>query len=109
MGCISVALFSLCGMPFISGFYSKDCIVEGGLITNQPFIFYLMLMVGLLTTFYYSIRIVYNILYGLNGITHKSRRRIERNVVKVSYARLFMGAVMAGYIMSESLEGFKLS
>ena len=32
ISCLVVAMFSLCGVPFISGFYSKDCIVERGLL-----------------------------------------------------------------------------
>nr|QDO71904.1 NADH dehydrogenase subunit 5 [Lithophaga curta] len=109
MGCMCVALFSLCGMPFMSGFYSKDCIVEGGMMCNQPFIFYIMLMVGLMTTFYYSIRVAYNVMLGINGVSYMSMSSRENKVVKVAYSSLFIGAVVAGYVMSEVMEGFKLS
>lgn len=57
--CINLANLSLCGLPFLSGFYSKDLIIEIAAqgAWNQFVILVLFLAVGLTVT--YSVRLVY--------------------------------------------------
>jgi len=56
VSCINVANLSLCGLPFLSGFYSKDLILEGFLFnySNLFIIFLILLSTGLTSA--YSIR-----------------------------------------------------
>ena len=108
MSCIVVAKFSLCGVPFIRGFYSKDCIVERGLLINQSRIFFVILIRGLVLTFYYSVRIIYSAVCGVRkGAIHmvKSQEQIR---VKVSYVSLFLGAVIIGYLFGDMVENFSV-
>lgn len=53
------ASISLCGFPFISGFYSKDLIIEIIFISNINFIIYLILFIATIFTLIYSIRLTY--------------------------------------------------
>lgn len=51
--------FSLCGIPFISGFYSKDLILEFFLMKDYNFIIYLLLYISIGLTVSYTIRLSY--------------------------------------------------
>nr|YP_010849300.1 NADH dehydrogenase subunit 5 [Krisna nigromarginata]WGG89440.1 NADH dehydrogenase subunit 5 [Krisna nigromarginata] len=55
----NISIFSLMGMPYLSGFYSKDMIIENLMMLNCNFVmlFIFFLSVGL--TSFYSIRIIY--------------------------------------------------
>ena len=46
----------LCGIPFISAFYSKEAIIEILLIHNISFYFYIVIILGVLLTIFYSTR-----------------------------------------------------
>nr|ALO76909.1 NADH deshydrogenase subunit 5 [Trixagus sp. TRI01] len=58
---------SLCGIPFMSGFYSKDLILEIFLMSEYNFIIYLMLYLSVGLTVSYSIRLSYYSIYGEGG------------------------------------------
>lgn len=55
--CLNIANLSLCGAPFLSGFYSKDLILETSLVspTNTFIIFLIFLATGITTA--YSLRL----------------------------------------------------
>ena len=48
--------FRLCGLPFISAFFSKEIIIERLLVFNLSFIRYFILMIGISITIFYRIR-----------------------------------------------------
>ncbi len=48
----------LCGVPFISAFYSKESIIESLLIRNLAFYSYLLIIIGILITVFYSVRFI---------------------------------------------------
>ena len=49
---------SLCGIPFISAFYSKEAIIESLLINNLSFFFYFIIVIGVFLTVYYRTRFI---------------------------------------------------
>jgi len=49
---------SLCGLPFISAFYSKEIIIERLLTKNLSFVRYLILILGVFITIFYSFRLI---------------------------------------------------
>lgn len=53
---LSVANFSLCGLPFVSGFYSKDMIIERFGYGNLGLISILVMLFGVMFTFVYRIK-----------------------------------------------------
>merc|ERR1712134_16178 len=58
--CISiiiVANISLCGLPFLRGFYSKDLIIEILIIKGKNMFLFLFIIVGTMLTVIYSCRI----------------------------------------------------
>uniref|UniRef100_A0A977JNQ1 NADH-ubiquinone oxidoreductase chain 5 n=1 Tax=Coccotorus chaoi TaxID=2978103 RepID=A0A977JNQ1_9CUCU len=57
--CMSISNFALCGVPFLSGFYSKDLIAEF-LSFNMPGVFvYFLFFVSVGLTVSYSVRLYY--------------------------------------------------
>jgi len=54
-----VSSISLCGFPFLTGFYSKDLIIEMFYINKMNLFIILVLFVSTLLTLIYSIRLIY--------------------------------------------------
>lgn len=52
-----ISLMSICGFPFIAGFYSKDLIIEFIYLSNINVIFYYLIMICLMFTVSYSLRL----------------------------------------------------
>merc|ERR1712241_303153 len=71
--CVSIMLIaniSLCGLPFLSGFYSKDLIIEILIIKGKNFFFLIFIILGTILTVIYSCRL--NFLVGLNFLKSES-------------------------------------
>ena len=54
--CITVANIALCGLPFISGFYSKDIIIEWTIHSPTNYIIFILSILSIRLTRAYSIR-----------------------------------------------------
>nr|WBR65555.1 NADH dehydrogenase subunit 5 [Layahima elegans] len=63
--CFNVANLALCGMPFLSGFYSKDLILEVMSMSSVNLLIYLLYFLSTGLTVCYSMRLTY---YSLSGI-----------------------------------------
>nr|YP_010349779.1 NADH dehydrogenase subunit 5 [Cassianeura cassiae]UOH96521.1 NADH dehydrogenase subunit 5 [Cassianeura cassiae] len=57
--CFNISNLALCGIPFLSGFYSKDLILELSMMGNVNLIFYMLLFFCLGLTCSYSLRLFY--------------------------------------------------
>nr|WRQ18258.1 NADH dehydrogenase subunit 5 [Nandigallia matai] len=57
--CFNIANLALCGIPFLSGFYSKDLIVELSVFNGLSFFVFLMIYFSLGMTCCYSFRLFY--------------------------------------------------
>ena len=53
----NIANISLCGLPFLSGFYSKDIILEIIIIKQINIFFFIIILIGTFFTVYYSCRL----------------------------------------------------
>nr|YP_010271125.1 NADH dehydrogenase subunit 5 [Anchon lineatum]UKB86890.1 NADH dehydrogenase subunit 5 [Anchon lineatum] len=57
--CFNVSSMCLCGLPFLSGFYSKDMIIEASVFFGFDYVFFFLFYFSLGLTCCYSFRLVY--------------------------------------------------
>lgn len=85
---IIVANISLCGLPFLSGFYSKDLIIEIFIIKGVNLFLFFLIIFGTILTVLYSCRL--NFLLGLNFIKLESYYSIRENYFHMILGILFL-------------------
>nr|YP_009521274.1 NADH dehydrogenase subunit 5 [Perumytilus purpuratus]AXP84510.1 NADH dehydrogenase subunit 5 [Perumytilus purpuratus] len=100
--CMALSSLSLCGLPFLSGFYSKDLLVELSLTCALDMWSYVLMLFGVGLTSFYSLRFIASALFSVNRLViMDSDMCIEEepfNLV-LSYCCLGMGAVLSGFYM----------
>nr|YP_010175196.1 NADH dehydrogenase subunit 5 [Olidiana tongmaiensis]QSJ61401.1 NADH dehydrogenase subunit 5 [Olidiana tongmaiensis] len=57
--CFNISWLSLCGIPFLSGFYSKDLLIEYSLSSGLNLLIYILVYISLCLTMFYSLRLFY--------------------------------------------------
>ncbi len=90
---------SLCGFPFLSGFYSKDSILENYILLSDRVFMFLVIIVGTVFTVTYSVRLAYYLFFknlGVKRILHIE----EHTVIIIPIRVLFILAVRAGSFIS---------
>lgn len=92
--------FSLCGLPFLSGFYSKDLIVEVMSIQYLNIFIYLLFYVSIGLTVCYRFRLIYYRLTGtINFLSLNCLREISNKILKGIGGLIFF-VVFRGRILS---------
>jgi NADH-ubiquinone oxidoreductase chain 5 len=67
--CFALANMALCGIPFMSGFYSKDIIIESSIFYNNNLPIILIIIFSVALTSFYSARFRINTIWGpINGV-----------------------------------------
>ena len=98
VGWLVVACLSLRGFPFLSGFYSKDLVIESFIRGSFCGVLFVILSIStLLTTLYRGI-IVYKVIFG--SLRIRVSGRISFNLFVIIPCRVLgMGALLGGLIM----------
>ena len=98
------ASLSLCGLPFIAAFYSKEIIIERLLINNVSIYSYFLLIAGIFMTVFYRTRFLFNSFTWVN----RQRALILKNdldlKVNTSILILFLPAVIGGRFVGQYLK-----
>lgn len=92
----NIANLSLCGFPFIAGFYSKDMVVETFLTTSIPISTRLLMIIRVALTAVYTVRLsIISLWNNFKGpsITYRSD---TRKFTHISYFILIFGAIIRG-------------
>lgn len=96
---IIISNFSLCGLPFISGFYSKDKIIEIFFINNFSLVLYLFLILSTRITLLYSLRLIYYLI--INNINFFSLYKIiDIKLINFSILILFFISIFFGNLLN---------
>lgn len=117
-----VGFLSLSGMPFLSGFYSKDAIIELAYSGSSPFAYYgfLSCLLAAFFTACYSVRILYHTFFSklrisdvYKGTYNKVsnlflRTQVINDISKyflVILLPLFFGSIFVGYVLQHPIVG----
>nr|AII78571.1 NADH dehydrogenase subunit 5 [Mytilus trossulus] len=107
MGAMSVAIVSLSGAPFMSGFFSKDLMIELSMMDSSvTYGCYLLELLGLIFTSFYSARIVFSVMLGSNYVNNSTLRINEHLNMQTPFLSLYIGAIILGVVLGSKMESF---
>lgn len=98
--CINLANLSLCGFPFLAGFYSKDLILEIIFISNINIIIFLLFVFRVGITVCYRFRLVYYTFSRVSNLSSLSGIKDNRGKITYPILGLARGAVLGGARLS---------
>nr|AOY39689.1 NADH dehydrogenase subunit 5 [Scolytinae sp. BMNH 1040146] len=104
--CMHISNLSLCGIPFLSGFFSKDLIAEILSMEFMNIFIYLIFYVSIGLTVSYSVRLSYflffiNINYSTSmAISCESNKMMINSMLGLIFMVIFMGSVLSWLIQS---------
>nr|YP_010463221.1 NADH dehydrogenase subunit 5 [Cavelerius yunnanensis]UUJ37745.1 NADH dehydrogenase subunit 5 [Cavelerius yunnanensis] len=98
MSCFAIANFSLCGLPFLSGFYSKDLIVELMIMDWNNLFLCLLFFTSIGLTACYSIRLCYYCMFGNEGIISFNLYSEDKDMTFSMLILVFMGVVGGSFL-----------
>nr|ARH54423.1 NADH dehydrogenase subunit 5 [Lasioderma redtenbacheri] len=99
-----IANFSLCGVPFLSGFYSKDLILEVFSMQSMNMYMYLIFFVSTGLTTSYTIRLLYYSMFGdfnfvpLNPLNENSKMMLKGMMGLLAWV-ITMGSILSWLMM----------
>nr|YP_009743690.1 NADH dehydrogenase subunit 5 [Notocochlis gualtieriana]QIE12007.1 NADH dehydrogenase subunit 5 [Notocochlis gualtieriana] len=107
--CMNIANLSLCGAPFLSGFYSKDLILEISLFepTNFLMVFLIFLATGM--TAAYSLRLSFCSLWGSPKNIPLHAKHERDYYINYSTLTLSFAAIVAGFFLQNIFMNFNPS
>uniref|UniRef100_UPI0030E10CFE NADH dehydrogenase subunit 5 n=1 Tax=Thrips alatus TaxID=1030670 RepID=UPI0030E10CFE len=91
----NVANLSLCGFPFLSGFFSKDLILELILLKKVNLIYFFLVFLGTFLTVFYTIRLIYFLtlknVFFLPLEVSNNKLGIEYSMIFLFFFSIFLG------------------
>nr|ATN23537.1 NADH dehydrogenase subunit 5 [Pseudocolaspis sp. EMHAU-15071004] len=97
---MTICNFSLCGLPFLSGFYSKDLIVEVLSMSYLNVFVYMIFYVSIGLTVCYSFRLSYYLLFGSYNFMSVSSLTEENSMMLKGMFGLIFLVVFMGSLLS---------
>lgn len=105
LGIIAGANFSLCGIPFFSGFFRKEIILQrSSLVSESSIYFSLLFILRILLTQLYRIRFLFKVFFISNNfLSNKNFSEIDKNSI-YSMVILFIPACLTGRYMGRIIK-----
>nr|YP_009710440.1 NADH dehydrogenase subunit 5 [Pieris naganum]QFZ96396.1 NADH dehydrogenase subunit 5 [Pieris naganum]QOL10514.1 NADH dehydrogenase subunit 5 [Pieris naganum] len=98
--CFNISNLSLCGIPFLSGFYSKDLILEMVSMSNLNFIVFFLFYFSTGLTVFYSIRLSLYLMVNEFNLLSVYNLYDEDYVMLKSMILLLFMSVISGSVLS---------
>lgn len=96
--CLLLANLALCGFPFISGFYSKDLIIEASIFYTHNLLMIILILIAVGLTSFYSIRFRVYTIWGPNNcnpyITLEENNSLTTPILTLSLISTISGAAL---------------
>nr|YP_002971013.1 NADH dehydrogenase subunit 5 [Aquarius paludum]ACJ69476.1 NADH dehydrogenase subunit 5 [Aquarius paludum] len=97
--CFCISNLSLCGFPYLSGFYSKDLILEVMTFDGSNFFIYFIMYFSVGLTVSYSVRLAYySMIVGTNSYSCQSY--FEDYFMNISMIFLVVMSIISGSVIS---------
>nr|YP_011010349.1 NADH dehydrogenase subunit 5 [Metrocoris tigrinus]WPW46964.1 NADH dehydrogenase subunit 5 [Metrocoris tigrinus] len=97
--CFFISNLSLCGFPYLSGFYSKDLILEIMTLNNSNFYIYLFMYLSVGLTSSYTMRLFYYLMF-TSPVSYSCQNFSEDKFMNISMIFLVFMSIMSGSIIS---------
>nr|YP_010131041.1 NADH dehydrogenase subunit 5 [Metaphycus eriococci]QPZ53230.1 NADH dehydrogenase subunit 5 [Metaphycus eriococci] len=94
-----VSNFSLCGLPFMSGFYSKDMILEKVFMNKFNLILYIFIILSTMMTVIYSFRLLYYLM-NKNFYFFPIFKIVDLKIMNFSMLILLLNSIFSGFIFN---------
>nr|YP_010270155.1 NADH dehydrogenase subunit 5 [Potamometra macrokosos]UJY96842.1 NADH dehydrogenase subunit 5 [Potamometra macrokosos]UJY96855.1 NADH dehydrogenase subunit 5 [Potamometra macrokosos]UJY96868.1 NADH dehydrogenase subunit 5 [Potamometra macrokosos]UJY96881.1 NADH dehydrogenase subunit 5 [Potamometra macrokosos] len=97
--CFSVSNLSLCGFPYLAGFYSKDLILEVMTFNGSNMFIYFIMYISVGLTVSYSIRLIYYTMI-MNTNSYANQSFSEDKFMNLSMLFLVIMSIVSGSMLS---------
>uniref|UniRef100_UPI0030023589 NADH dehydrogenase subunit 5 n=1 Tax=Parotis suralis TaxID=1266113 RepID=UPI0030023589 len=98
--CMNISNMALCGIPFLSGFYSKDLILEMVSLSNLNFFIFLLYYISTGLTMFYSFRLtMYLMINNFNLLSIYNLYDEDFTMLKSMFVLLFMSIISGSLLM----------
>nr|AJP00031.1 NADH dehydrogenase subunit V [Bugula neritina] len=97
---LNIANMSLCGLPFMAGFYSKDLIIETIMHTNVPIMTMMLMLLSVSLTSAYSMKLALLTLWSPAKGPTMQNLSDQSKMSLISYLTLTIGAITSGASMN---------
>nr|QBZ38063.1 NADH dehydrogenase subunit 5 [Bambusiphaga citricolorata] len=95
--CFLISLFSLCGLPFYSGYFSKDFIIEFFILSKINFFYFFIFFFSIYLTLIYCLRIFMNLfIWDSNSLIFNLK---ESGFMNVSCLVLLVFSIIMGSLI----------
>nr|UEE83686.1 NADH dehydrogenase subunit 5 [Iragoides fasciata] len=98
--CMLMSNMALCGIPFMSGFYSKDMILELMSMSNFNFLIYFLYYISTGLTMFYSVRLMMYLMVNNFNLLFVYNLYEEDYIMLKSMFILLLMSVLSGSILS---------
>nr|YP_009919131.1 NADH dehydrogenase subunit 5 [Triatoma mexicana]QMP96763.1 NADH dehydrogenase subunit 5 [Triatoma mexicana] len=102
--CFCISNMSLCGLPFMSGFYSKDIILEMMMVSGYSFFVFMIFFLSIGLTVSYTFRVIYYALfYHVNVCSCQSYMEdmiMMKSMIVLSILAIFGGSMLSWLMFS---------
>nr|WDW20248.1 NADH dehydrogenase subunit 5 [Bhutanitis mansfieldi] len=98
--CLNISNLSLCGIPFLAGFYSKDLILDMVMMNNLNMMIFLLYYISTGLTMFYTIRMMmYLMINDFNLLSIYKLYDEDFIMLKSMMLLLFMSLVVGSFLM----------